>query len=225
MGADASSSPAQRPACCAIICAYNEAGRVVRVVATARACGLFDEVLVVDDGSRDATAAEAEQAGARVVRHSVNRGKSLALKTGMEATKAELVCFLDADLLSFSAEHIRQLVEPVMAGRAVATLGVFRGGRVLTTLAQRVTPMISGQRCLRRELLGSFSGWDSGFGIEVALNDYLLKRGVTQQLVELHGAAQVMKEEKRGFLPGVAARAKMFWQILREWMKHRLRRR
>jgi len=223
MDTQTGSGAEHRPDCCAIICAYNEAGRVGRVVAVARQCALFSEVVVVDDGSRDATASEAEQAGARVVRHEVNRGKSLALQTGMATTASELVCFLDADLLNFSAEHIHQLVEPVLHGQAVATLGVFRGGRVATTLAQRITPMISGQRCLKRELLDGFDGWDSGFGIEVAINDFLLRRGVTQQLVELRGAAQVMKEEKRGFIRGAAARTKMFWQILREWTKHRRR--
>jgi glycosyltransferase involved in cell wall biosynthesis len=223
MGEQAGSGAGQGPSCCAIICAYNEAGRVGAVVATARQCALFSEVVVVDDGSSDATASEAEQASARVVRHEVNRGKSAALQTGLTTTSSELVCFLDADLLCFSTEHIRQLVEPVMDGRADATLGVFRGGRALTSLAQRISPMISGQRCLKRELLSGFDGWDSGFGIEVAINDYLLKRDVTQQIVELYGAAQVMKEEKRGFIRGAAARTKMYWQILREWTKHRRR--
>src|ERR1043166_2267605 len=64
------------------IAAYNEAGPIGRVVADVRHCGY--RVVVVDDGSADATALLAERGGAAVVRHAVNLGQGAALQSGIE---------------------------------------------------------------------------------------------------------------------------------------------
>ena len=83
----------------ALIPAYDEAPTIEAVVAGVRAAGL--EALVVDDGSSDDTAARAERAGARVLRHERNRGKGAALATGFAAARSETfdaVLMLDADL-------------------------------------------------------------------------------------------------------------------------------
>lgn len=206
-------------ACSLIIPAYNEGERISRVLVAALASELLAEVVVVDDGSTDGTAAQAEGLGARVIRHESNRGKARGMETGLGATRGEIVAFLDADLTGVTAEQIDHLVEPVLSGQHAAALAVFRGGRASTTLAQAVFPMISGQRCLRRELLDDFRGWDSGFGIETAINDHLRRKGQKQLIVEWHGAAQVMKEEKRGLWAGLAARLRMYWEILGAWLR------
>jgi len=82
----------------AIIPAYCEErfiGQVVR-----RVLEYVKAVLVVDDGSPDGTAAEAETAGAKVIRHSTNLGKGAALKTGLRhavSIEADFFLFLDGD--------------------------------------------------------------------------------------------------------------------------------
>jgi glycosyltransferase involved in cell wall biosynthesis len=89
-----------------VIPAYNEergiadiARRVLAVRPDLLSAGVDDlEVLVVDDGSADATAAIAESlAGIRLVRHPHNRGYGAALKTGFRTARGELIGFLDAD--------------------------------------------------------------------------------------------------------------------------------
>ncbi len=220
MEADTNSALQQTVA--AIIPAYDERPRVINVARTARDSGLFTEVIVVDDGSRDGTgeAVEAEP-GLRLCRHERNQGKSQAMKTGLEACSAPLVCFLDADLLNVTAEHLAQLVDPVSSGDCRASLAVFSGGRTLTSLAQKISPLISGQRCLQRELLDSFSGWGSRFGVETAINEHLGDIGVQQRIVTWHGAAQVMKEEKRGCFGGFLARLGMYRDIMLARARHR----
>jgi glycosyltransferase involved in cell wall biosynthesis len=83
---------------CVIVPAYREGGRIGEVVR-----GILKHaahVVVVDDGSPDNTAGEAEKAGATVLRHGVNRGKGIALNTGFDYARKngfEFVITLDAD--------------------------------------------------------------------------------------------------------------------------------
>ena len=84
-----------------VVPAYDEEGSVGRVVEALRhdlaATKWRSEIIVVDDGSSDATAAAAEAAGARVLRHTYNRGYGAALKTGTQHALYDLVCITDAD--------------------------------------------------------------------------------------------------------------------------------
>lgn len=81
-----------------IIPAYREEGRIGPVVRQVRALG--HEVIVIDDGSPDAGGAEAETAGATVIRHPENRGKGAAMTTGFAYAREkgyEAVVTMDAD--------------------------------------------------------------------------------------------------------------------------------
>lgn len=86
---------------CALIPAYDAEQTIAEVVRdTIRAFPDRGAVIVVDDGSRDRTAALAREAGARVIAHRGNRGKGAALRTGMEAAYAagfEVAVTVDAD--------------------------------------------------------------------------------------------------------------------------------
>lgn len=83
--------------CCAVIPAFREAATIAPVVEkVVRYC----PCIVIDDGSDDDTGRIAEEAGALVVRHEVNRGKGAALRTGFDMALREgyrLVITLDAD--------------------------------------------------------------------------------------------------------------------------------
>ncbi|MBI5393971.1 MAG: glycosyltransferase family 2 protein [Verrucomicrobia bacterium] len=106
-----------------VVPAYNEA-RVIRgVVAGLFACA--PRVVVVDDGSRDATAAEARAAGATVIQHLINRGQGAALRTGMDyalAHGAQVIVTFDSDGQHDPAD-LPALVGPVAGGECDVTLG------------------------------------------------------------------------------------------------------
>jgi len=101
---------------CAVIAAYNEDQHVAEVVkGTAR---WVSHVIVVDDGSIDATAARAREAGATVIRHAQNLGKGCAIRTGLTRALEERcthVLFLDADMQHDPAE-IPKLAEQAERG-------------------------------------------------------------------------------------------------------------
>jgi glycosyltransferase involved in cell wall biosynthesis len=131
------------PPVAVVIPAHNEAERVGATVAAAAVLPGVDVVVVVDDGSRDATGQSARQAGATVVRHARNRGKAAAMQTGAESVRLlgkrggrdegdtdggdgadRLLLFLDADL-GDTAAQAGPLITPVAAGDADMTIAAF----------------------------------------------------------------------------------------------------
>ncbi len=94
-----------------VVPAYNEASVVHDVVRDLRS--EYGNVVVVDDGSRDATAAEARRGGATVLRHLVNRGQGAALQTGIDYSVqqgAGIVVTFDADG-QHRVEDVDRLIE------------------------------------------------------------------------------------------------------------------
>jgi glycosyltransferase involved in cell wall biosynthesis len=90
--------PCMKPRVAALIPCYNESSHIADVVR--RAQPHVDAVVVVDDGSSDATAANAEKAGAIVLRHPSNQGKGISIRTGMTyafENGFDLLMFLDGD--------------------------------------------------------------------------------------------------------------------------------
>ncbi|HLU81924.1 MAG TPA: glycosyltransferase [Trueperaceae bacterium] len=216
-------APVTSPAVAILIPAFDEQLTIAAVVRTAVASGL-GPVIVIDDGSRDATAAVAADAGAEVVRLAVNSGKGGALAAGARHVENEFVVLLDADLVGLGTQHIVALADPVLSGSADMSRGVFKGGRLTTTLAQLMAPQLNGQRCLRREALLGVPGLaESRYGVEVVITRHGLDRGWRLVEVPLWGVTQVMKEEKRGLLAGLKARARMYWQITRSLLSDRRR--
>lgn len=80
-----------------VIPAYNESKRIRETILRLRV--FFDdcEIIVVDDGSVDGTDMVAKDAGAIVIRHSMNCGKGSAIKTGLSHASGDIVGFIDAD--------------------------------------------------------------------------------------------------------------------------------
>jgi glycosyltransferase involved in cell wall biosynthesis len=106
--------------CAVVIPARDEAGAIAAVVAAAR--DLADDVVVVDNGSRDGTAAVAAAAGARVV-HAAQRGYGHACFAGVAAVpQAEVVVFVDGDG-SMPVEDIPRLAAPILDGAADIVCG------------------------------------------------------------------------------------------------------
>jgi hypothetical protein len=157
-----------------VIPAYNEAPTVASVVKEipAEIAGLATEVIVVVDGSTDATAAEAASAGALVCNVPVNRGQGLVFKLGYwlaRARGAQVIATLDADA-QYEPLELERLIEPIVAGRADFVNGsrrlgtelttdpvrhagvIFFGGLVSLLLRQRITDPACGIRAMRADV-------------------------------------------------------------------------
>ena len=152
-----------------VIPAMNEAAAIRDVVTTLRASACWREVIVVDDGSTDATGAEATAGGARVIRHPYNKGNGAAVKTGIRHASGDFVLIVDADgqhppedaarLAAALGEY--DLVVGARASATQATHGRRAGNALLNSLASYLTgttipDLTSGFRGARRECLREF---------------------------------------------------------------------
>jgi hypothetical protein len=199
----------------AVIPAYNEETRLGEVLRALLATPSLDEIVVANDGSQDGTSAVARAfPEVRTLDLPENRGKGAAMRLGALATQADVLLFLDADLIGLRPEHASDLLRPVLDGQAEMTVGVFRGGRLATDLSHLLVSYISGQRALSRELFLGIPGITaSRSGVETAITRYVKARGLRVQNVVMQGVTHPMKEEKLGTLPGFKARMKMYWEI------------
>lgn len=200
----------------AIIPAYNEEETVGKVIDTVRRVPEVDEIIVISDGSTDATAEVARRHGATVIALEHNLGKGGAMKVGLDRADADVFIFLDADLVGLEPAHVSALLAPVLSGEAGMSIGLFDGGRVATDLAQVVAPYLSGQRAVHRDVLLGVSGLEMArFGVEMALTRHIKEHHIPVAHVTLPNLTHRTKEEKLGILRGFLARLKMYWEILR----------
>jgi glycosyltransferase involved in cell wall biosynthesis len=200
----------------AVVPAYNEALRIVPVLAAIAGADSVSEIIVVDDGSQDGTADAAAQAGVTVVRLPENRGKARAMCEGAKRAANEVIVFLDADLVGLTPGHVDDLVRPVCDGEVDMTVGQFWSGSPLVTAWMRFCPAISGQRAMHAADFLAIPGVaTSGYGVEVTVTRHAITRGLRIRYVHLPDISHVWKESKRGLLRGLGMRATMYGQIIR----------
>lgn len=198
-----------------VIPAFDEAATVAASVTAALKHPAVDEVIVVDDGSTDDTAAVAERAGARVVRLEHNRGKAEALDAGVRAARQHVILFLDADVVGHTNDTLTAIMQPVLDRRYEMYVGVHARSTVWLNMLLHFFPIISGERALTRRL------WESvpplhkvGFQIEIAMN-YSSKRfprGMGFELIR--GTAHQTKEQKYGLFVGLWRRLGMVGDVV-----------
>jgi glycosyltransferase involved in cell wall biosynthesis len=199
----------------AIVPAYNERERISAVLEALKAAQTVDEIIVVSDGSTDGTyELVARDPEIKAIHLDINRGKGRAMREGALNTDADVVLFLDADLIGLDGNKVDSLVAPVMENRADMAIGIFRNGRGITDLAQLIAPYISGQRSMRRDIFLAIPKIDDiRSGVETAITKHFRARRLRVERVSLHGCTHYMKEEKLGLARGFAARLKMYCEI------------
>lgn len=199
----------------AVVPAYNERERISVVLDAIKESRSVDEIIVVSDGSTDGTyELVVADAAIKAIRLECNQGKGGAMRAGALGTNADVILFLDADLTGMDGEKVDALVRPVADGKADMAVGIFKGGRSVTDLAQFIAPYISGQRAMRRERFLEIPKLDGvRSGVETAITKYFRAHKLRVSRVTLDGCTHAMKEEKLGLMRGFASRVKMYREI------------
>ena len=177
----------------AIICAFNEEKTVRDVISSVAKSKIFNEIIVINDGSTDDTKriiSECKNTFKIIDIHlSENKGKGYAMAIGVEKSISEIIVFIDADLTELSSIYIanplNQLILPIQNNEADMVLGQ----PYVTILNYKVNPFksLTGERSVKREdiwpLLEKMK--DSEFGVETLINLYYQATGKTVKHVLL----------------------------------------
>jgi glycosyltransferase involved in cell wall biosynthesis len=219
-----------------IIPSYNEEATIEHVVRKVLRLKAVLEVIVVNDCSRDRTAdiverLMAEDSRVRLLQHSVNRGKTAALKTAFSEVRGDILIVQDADL-EYDPEEIPEVIQPIMDGQA----DVVYGSRFLVRKASRVlyfyhflankaltftsnlftninlTDVETGYKAFRSQIMRNMTISSSGFGFEIEVTAKVAKLKCAMYEVPISYYGRTYEQGKKiGTMDGIAA----FWYILR----------
>jgi glycosyltransferase involved in cell wall biosynthesis len=193
-----------------IVPIYNEERTLEQVVDELLALDLRFEILLVNDGSTDATPAVMERlaerhAEVRALHQPSNRGKGAAVRRGIEESSGDIVLIQDADL-EYSPTDIPALIEPLVSGKADAVFGTrlrggahpqrahlfwhYAGNRFLTLLANvlyntTISDMEVGYKAFRGDLVRGLHLVSDDFRIEPELTAKILRLGHGMRLYEV----------------------------------------
>ncbi len=179
---------------CFLVPAYNEAATIGEVLEGIAQLDLEPQVIVVDDGSTDETAAIAERAGVLVIRQA-NRGKGAAIRVAIPHIESEIVVIQDADM-EYDPTEVPSLIDPIVRGAADVVFGSrLSGGRpqraylfwhmignrflsLLTGVLYNTTlsDMETGYKAFRADVFRSLDLRQDGFGIEPEITAEVCKR-------------------------------------------------
>jgi Glycosyl transferase family 2 len=205
----------------AVIPAWNEARTIGAVIYAALDARLVDDVVVVDNASTDTTATVAAAHGARVVREP-EQGKGEAMRAGVAASPhADVIVFLDADLVGLRPEHVDELVGAVVHRGVAMACGMFDRGPVGNGVFFHLLPVLTGQRAVRRELFDQLVAADlHGYRVEAALNSLVARSGLSRHDQVMSGLWHRTKQEKLasptlGYVTKVAMLSSACWSYVR----------
>lgn len=202
------------PSISVIVPAYNEEETIKMTLVTLNHCSWINQLIVVDDGSKDETASIAAKYCDQVYRLNENQGKAQALKEGWKNAKGDIVVCLDADL-GMTAREGERLVEKLLSDNldcviARLPLQKKRGFGIMKHRAQKLIfsrtgkwfeAPLSGQRALKKKWLPLLLEKDYvGFGVEMAMTVDLLKEGANVDEVDVNFFHRATGKDMQGFL-------------------------
>jgi glycosyltransferase involved in cell wall biosynthesis len=214
-----------------IVPAFNEAQTIETVLRALLALPCpIREILVVDDGSKDDTRSivnnvSQENPKIRLISHTVNSGKTAAIRTGLKEAQGGIVLIQDADL-EYDPTEIPEVIEPIQAGRADVVYGsrflVRKAARVLyfshyvanktltffsNVLTNRnMTDVETCYKAFRSEVIKPLILKSHGFGMEIEITAMICKTKASTYEVPISYYGRTYEEGKKiGLKDGIAA--------------------
>jgi glycosyltransferase involved in cell wall biosynthesis len=192
--------PTTNPRVSVLIAAFNEHGTIEEVIRRVADQPFESEIIVVDDGSVDDTAAVVEELiargvdGLQLMRHESNRGKGAAIRTAIDTSRGDTVVIQDADL-EYDPHDLPRLLAPILDGHADVVYGTrlrggepqrahvfwhYAGNRALSLLTNilfntTISDIEVGYKAFKGDLIRSLELERDDFGFEAEVTAKILK--------------------------------------------------
>ena len=188
------------------------------VVESVKGSGLFDEIIVVSDGSTDATPyILSKLAGIDFINLEQNVGKGGAVWHGLQRATGEMIVMLDADLIGITRAHLERIINPLKNEGIHVCIGIIQHGRQpWMSFIQKAGSSLSGQQAFFKYLVEDANIKDARFGVEIALKNHFKKKKARVKKVLLPGVSHLIKEQKMGLGKGLHHRGKMYREVGKE---------
>lgn len=199
-----------------IVPAFNEADRISVVLDVLVEHELIDEVIVVNDGSTDnSEEILKKRKDIKLISYKKNRGKSHAVRLGMEAAKNEWIMTMDSDLVGLKKKHVTKLADPVMKGIADMTMALWQNSLFICKWAG--FDIFSGLRVFNKSVIGDLDKLEKlpGFGLEVFLNEIAIKKKLRLCSVNFDNVTSTRKYLKWGMIEGIRSFCRMSGDIVK----------
>lgn len=184
----------------AIICAYNEENTITNILKNVCELHLFNEVIVINDGSNDTTGKRIKDLKKLFTFTDIhllkNKGKGFAMAKGTKLANSDYLVFIDADLSNFKNEHAEKLLVPVLNNQVDMVLGQ----PTETFIHPNINPFknLAGQRALKkRDILSILDKMETaGYGVETLINMHYKAKNKKIKYVTLQNLAHPTKFQK-----------------------------
>ncbi len=200
-----------------IIPAYNEEKRIENVLKAVYQHPLIDELIVIDDASKDRTDKVIEKyKNINFIKNEKNLGKSKTIVVGVRASKNDILFFLDADLIGVTEKNISDLIEPVISKRADISISLRKNAPIW--YRKIGLDFISGERVFYKKMifdkLNEIENLPS-YGLETFMNNIIINNNLKIKVVYWDNVLSPWKSWKVGKIKGFIEEIKMTIQILK----------
>ncbi|RFS33271.1 glycosyltransferase family 2 protein [Acinetobacter sp. SWAC5] len=201
-----------------VLPAKNESGAIGQTIERIQKLQIVDEIIVINDGSTDATKDIAEQAGATVVTHPYSKGNGAAIKTGARQASGDVIIFMDADG-QHDPKDIPRLLQKINEGYDLvvgarqqgsqASLGRGIANGLYNSLASYMTEhnvedLTSGFRAVRAEKFREFLYLlPNGFSYPTTSTMAFFRAGYSVTYVPIHAAKRIGRSHIKPLKDGI----------------------
>lgn len=215
-----------------VVPVYNEADLIVDTVESLKKIESIDEIVIVNDGSKDNTLEVANTLNVSVIDLGSNYGKGYAMRKAIDTLEYDYIAFVDGDLGETSIQ-VESLISPVVSGEADVSIAKFpkrsdvthtKGGiGAVKMLAKKgvyfftkkeIDTSLSGQRVYKREVIDKIDYIPDRYGIEVAMTIQTINNGFSITEIPVNMKHRYSQRNLKGFVH----RGKQFKDILKTFI-------
>jgi len=205
----------------AIVPAYNEGARIFNVLKVLAKTDILDEIIVIDDGSKDDTYEQVKKIASKnkkikLFKNEINKGKASSMDRGVKEARGEIIFFCDADIKNFTPKIVKEIVNPIIKNEVDMFIGV-RSNKMQTFVKNFA--INSGERAMRRKIWEQLPQYyKHRYRIECGLNNFvkIYGKGFGYKIFPYY---QTLKEQKYGFIKGTFLRWCMNFDVFMAILK------